>query len=267
LQTNGSVTFSSDGRTITFNIGALYNGTTYTVTLPAGGVTDQYGNSLATPFSSSFTTVADPATGTGAIQSVNPTWNTSGVPTDNLLTLYMNRPVNPSSVSNSSITVTVNGQVYAGTVAVAGGYEIQYTPATPFPYGATVQWWFAGNVQDVYGDYFTANSSYFYTVGAPPNPATASPTVVLASPRYAGSTGVPTNANVDIEFSQPIDPTTLNTSDVWINSGPATPYTVSLAPGANNIVRITPTTPWNASTFYGFCVNTNVKGTNGVAAT
>jgi hypothetical protein len=266
LQDNGSVNWSADGRTMTFNIGALYNGTTYTIAIPAGGLYDEWGNYLTAPFTSTFTTVVDPATGAGSIQSVNPNWNTSGVPTNNLLTLYMNRPVNPSTVSNASITVTVNGAVYPGTVAVTGGgYEIQYTPNTPFPYSATVQWWFAGNVQDVYGDLFNGNNSYFYTVSVPPNPATASPTIISVSPHCCGSTGLPTNAEVDIQYNLPIDPTTL-AGNVYINSGPATPFTLSLP--SPNVVRITPTTPWNASNvFYGFCTNANVKGTNGVAAT
>ena len=266
LQTNGNVSWSVDGRTMTFNVGALYNGTTYTIAIPAGGLYDEWGNSLGTTYTSTFTTASNPATGNGSVQSTNP-GNTSGVPTNNLLTLYMNRQVNASTVSNSSITVTVNGQVYLGTVAVTGGgYEIQYTPNAAFPTGATVQWWFAGSVQDVYGDLFNGTNGYFYTVSAPPDPTTGTPTVVATSPRCCGSTGVPTNTNVDIEFSLPIDPTTLNTSDVWINSGPATPYTVGLAPGTNNVVRITPTTPWTASTWYGFCTNGSVKGTNGVNA-
>jgi hypothetical protein len=266
LQDNGSVNWSADGRTMTFNIGALYNGTTYTIAIPAGGLYDEWGNSLTATFTSTFTSAVDPATGAGGVQSVNPNWNTSGVPTDNLLTLYMNRPVNASTVSNNSIAVTVNGQVYPGTVAVTGGgYEIQYTPNTPFPYSATVQWWFAGNVQDVYGDLFSGNNSYFYTVGAPPNPTTASPTIISVSPRCCGSTGLPTNAEVDIQYNLPIDPTTL-AGNVYINSGPATPFTLSLP--SPNVVRITPTTPWNAlNVFYGFCTNANVKGTNGVAAT
>ena len=153
---------------MTFNIGALYNGATYTIAIPAGGVTDEWGNSLTAPFTSTFTTASNPATGAGSVQSTNP-GNTSGVPTNNLLTLYMNRQVNASTVSNSSITVTVNGVVYPGTVAVTGGgYEIQYTPTTAFPNSATVQWWFAGNVQDVYGDLFNGTSGYFYTVAAAP---------------------------------------------------------------------------------------------------
>jgi methionine-rich copper-binding protein CopC len=264
LQTNGNVNWSADGRTMTFSIGALYNGTTYTIAIPAGGLYDEWGNSLTASFTSTFTTATSPATGNGSVQSVNPNWNTSGVPTNNLLTLYMNRPVNASTVSNSSITVTVNGQVYPGVVAVTGaGYEIQYTPNTPFPYGATVQWWFAGNVQDVYGDLFNGNSSYFYTVGAPPNPATAQPSVVAVSPRCCGESNIPTNANVEFVYNLPIDPTTL-AGNIYINSGPATPFTLSQP--APNIIRMTPTTPWTASTWYGFCTNANVKGTNGVNA-
>jgi hypothetical protein len=266
MLTNGSVTMSSDGRTLTFNTGALNdNGTTYTIAIPAGGVTDEWGNSLTSPFISTFTTSVNPATGAGSVQSTNP-GNTSGVPTNNLLTLYMNRQVNASTVPGS-LTVTVNGVVYSGTTAVTGGgYEIQFTPTTAFPNSATVQWFFSG-AMDVYGDTFNSTSGYFYTVAAPGDPTTTAPAIVAISPRYAGSTNVPTNANVDIEYSLPIDPTTLNTSNVYINSGPATTYTVGLAPGTNNVVRITPSTPWNASNvFYGFCTNGNVKGTNGVKA-
>ena len=266
LQTNGSVTMSADGRTMTFNVGALYNGTTYTIAIPAGGVTDEWGNSLSAPFTSSFTTVADPATCCGGVQSTNPSNNASGVPTNNLLTLYMNRQVNPSTVAGN-LTVTVNGQVYAGTTqATAGGWEIQFTPTVAFPNSATVQWFLSGNVQDVYGNYLYGNSGYFYTA-AVVNTATTSPSIIAVSPRCCGSTNVATNANVDIEYNLPIDATTLNTTDVFINSGPATPYTVGLAPGTNNVVRITPSTPWTASTWYGFCANASVKGTNGVAAT
>ena len=187
IQDNGGFTISADDRTLTFNNGALSNGYTYTIVLPAGGVTDISGNALATAFTSTFTTASNPATGNGSVQGTNPGNNASSVPTSNLLTLYMNRQVDPSTVSASSLTVTVNGQLYAGTVqATAGGYEIQFTPTVPFPNSATVQWFLAGNVMDVYGDAFNGDSGYFYTVAAPPNPATATPTVVAVSPRCCG---------------------------------------------------------------------------------
>jgi hypothetical protein len=264
LQDNGGFTISADGRTLTFNNGALYNGTTYTIVIPANGVTDLSGNALANTVTSTFTTATNPATGNGSIQGETPGNNASSVPTDTLLTLYMNRQVNASTVSNSSVTVTVNGVVYTGTVQVTGGgYEIQYTPTVPFPNGATVQWFLSGSVMDIYGDNFSGNSGYFYTVGAPPNPATAQPTVVSVSPRCCGETNIPTNANVEFVYNVPIDPTTL-AGNIYINSGPATPFTLSQP--SPNIVRLTPNTPWTASTWYGFCTNSSVMGTNGVAA-
>jgi LEA14-like dessication related protein len=258
LQNSGSVTMSADGRTITFNQGALNNGTTYTIFIPAGGVTDDWGNTLSSPYTSTFTTMADPATGNGSVQSAVP-GNTSGIPTDTLLTLYMNRQVNSSTVSGN-LTVTVNGQVYAGiTLATADGYEIQFTPITAFPNSATVQWFLSGNVMDVNGNYFNSASGYFYTVAAPSNPATTVPQVVAVSPYCCGSTNVPTNAEIDIQYNVPLDATTLS-GNVYRNGSPTTPYTVALAPGTTNVVRITPTAPWNASgVFYGFCTNSNVK--------
>ena len=73
----------------------------------------------------------------------------------------------PSTLPGN-LTVTVNGQVYAGNVqSTASGYEIQFTPSTPFPNGATVQWFLSGSVLDVYGDNFNGTSGYFYTAAAP----------------------------------------------------------------------------------------------------
>jgi hypothetical protein len=268
LQTNGSVTMSADGRTMTFNIGALNNGTTYTIAIPAGGVTDDWGNSLAAPFISTFTTMADPATGNGSVQSTNP-GNTSGVPTNTLLTLYMNRQVNASTVPGS-LTVTVNGQVYSGTTAGrrGGGYEIQYTPTTAFPNSAAVQWFLSGNVQDVYGDLFNGASGYFYTVAAPVrNPATAQPHWSSRSAPIAADDQCAHQRRDRYSVQRAHRPTTLTTSNVYLNSGPATPYTVALAPGTNkrraHHAQHSVELP---STWYGFCTNANVKGTNGVAA-
>jgi hypothetical protein len=268
LQDRGSISMSADNRTMTFNSGVLYTNAAYTIDLPAGGITDPSGNALATTFTSTFTTGTNPATGNGSVQSVAPGNNATGVPTDTLLTLYMNRQVDAATLPGQ-LTVTVNGAVFAGTVqAVASGYEIQFTPTTQFPNGATVQWFLSGSVLDVNGDAFNGNSGYFYTAPTV-NAATASPQIIAVSPPCCTENGnIPTNGEIDIEYSLPINATTLS-GNVYLNSGPSTPtFTVGLAPGTTNVVRIAPTggSFWNASTFYGFCANANVKGTNGVAA-
>ena len=81
VQDRGSFTLSSDNRTLYFNIGSLLGGTTYTVSLPAGGVSDMSGNHLNAdsngdpltgPYISTFTTMSDPATDHGSVQGENP---------------------------------------------------------------------------------------------------------------------------------------------------------------------------------------------------
>ena len=264
LQDYGSVTWSADNRTMYFNTGAFYNGTTYTVALPAGGITDMSGNALATNFISSFVTAVNPATGNGSVVGSSPGVNASGVPTVSLLTLYVNRQVEPSTLPGN-VYVTVNGQVYAGTVqAAASGLEVQFTPSTPFPNGATVQWFLTSNVYDVYGDPFYGTSGYFYTAPAP-DPL-AAPSLVAVSPSCcAQNYNVPTNAQFDLQYSMPLDPTTLG--GIYFNSSPSTPATFALVPGSPNVVRITPNSPLTPSVFYGLCNNSSLKGTNGVAAT
>ena len=75
-----------------------------------------WGNTLAQDFVSTFSTMADPATGNGSVFGTTPSTSTSSsVPVNSLLTLYLNRQVNASTLSGQ-LTVTVNGQVYAGTV-------------------------------------------------------------------------------------------------------------------------------------------------------
>jgi len=262
LQDQGSVTMSGDGKTMTFSVGALYQGTTYTVLLPAGGISDPSGNTLATTFSSSFTVGTNPSTSNGTVVSPRPANNASGVPTNTLLTLYVSNPVNASTLAGN-VVVTVNGAVYPGTLtAPANGYEVQFTPTTPFPNGATVQWWFS-NVYDTTNVAFTSASGYFYTAPTTPNPATAQPTVVAVSPVYGTSTNVPTNTVINIEFNLPLDPTTVNSTNVAFYSG--NNLTSVVTQPSPNVIRVTPSSTYTVNTAYYLCANSSVKGTNGVA--
>jgi hypothetical protein len=267
LEDYGGYSLSADNRTLTFNVGALYNNTDYTIIFPAGGISDQWGNTLAKDFVSTFSTMADPSTGNGSVIGTAPSVSTSSsVPVNTLLTLYLNRQVNASTLPGNVI-VSVNGQVFSGTVqADASGYQVQFLPAVQFPNSATVQWWFLGNVQDIYGDYFNGDSGYFYTVAAV-NPATAQPTVTAVSPACCNVQNIPINGEVDVQYTQPLNPTTVTTANFYQNTGPAITYAVGMVAGTNNtVVRIKPTTSFNSSTQYGFCTNSSVTGANGIAA-
>jgi hypothetical protein len=256
---------SADNRTLTFNSGTLYNGTLYTIQLPAGGITDPSGNSLATTFSSTFTTGTNPATGNGGVQSVEPGANSTGNPTDTLLTLFLNRQVSASTLPGN-VVVTVNGAIYPGNVvATADNYEVQFTPSTPFPAGATVQWWFSalGTVLDVNGDAMNGDSGYFYTAPAV-NAATAPPALVSLSPS-SGSTNVPINTEVDLAFNLPINASTVIGANVAIYDYTAATYpAVTLTMPSSTEIRIKPNAALTPGHYYYGCAFASVAGTNGV---
>ncbi|MGD0894371.1 MAG: Ig-like domain-containing protein [Terracidiphilus sp.] len=266
VQDRGSISMSADNRTLTFSSGVLYTGTTYTIQLPAGGISDPSGNTLASTYSSTFTTGTNPAAGNGGVQSVEPGSNATGVPTDSLLTLFLSRQVNPSTLTGN-VVVTVNGQIYGGTVqATADDYEVQYTPSTPFPNGAAVQWWFSalGTVLDVNGDPMNGTSGYFYTAPTV-NSATAVPVDVNNSPG-TGAINVPTNADIYLQFSEPLNAATLNTTNVYLYDNTTGTYpTVTVSQPEPGVIKLAPASPLVASSAYYACANGSVQGSNGVA--
>jgi hypothetical protein len=257
LQTTNSITLSADGRTVTFNSGALNPTAVYTISIPAGIVSDPSGNTLASDYISTFTVAADPATGNGGVQGTSPSNGATGIPASSLLTLYLNRPVNPSTLTGN-LLVTVNGSVYAGTLtAAANNYEVQFTPSVAFPTGAVVQWFF-NNMLDVYGDPFNADSGTFYTAAS--TTSSAAPQQIAVSPGQASNT-VPSNGEIDIEYSSPINAATLAAG---VNvSGGGLAATITLP--SPNIIRIVPSAALATSTFYYVCTTSALQGTNGTA--
>lgn len=253
-QDRGSINLSADGRTITFNTGTLYAGTAYTINLQAGGITDASGNGLASTFVSTFTTASYPVTSSGSVSAAAPTNNATGVPTNSLLTLYLNRAVDPSTL-NGNFIVTVSGVVYPGTVSTtAANFEVQFTPTTPFPNGAFVQWLFSG-VLDPNGVTFNANSGTFYTIAA--SSPTAAPQLISYCPGY-GVSNVPVNAVISLAYNLPIDGTTLAAG---VNFSGGVPASITLA--SPNVIRIVPTAVMTPNTFYYVCINSTLKGANG----
>jgi hypothetical protein len=128
----------------------------------------------------------NPATGNGSVQSTNP-GNTSGVPTNNLLTLYMNRQVNASTVLEQQHH---RHRERRGLLRnrIGDGRRLRDPVHAHHcvPEQRAVQWWFSGNVQDVYGDSSTAPAATSTPLAAAPDPTTAAPSVVAVSPRCCG---------------------------------------------------------------------------------
>jgi len=248
---------------LTFSSGTLYGDATYTIDLPAGGISDP----SATRWPLRYQHLQHRRRsrhGQWKRPEYEPWEQRNGIPTNQLLTLYMNRQVNPSTLSGN-LVVTVNGAVYAGTVsATADNYEVQYTPTTRSPTAPPCNGSSPASM--------TCPAMSSTAPAATSTPPLLPPTLPLRSPHRCDQSVLlqlaarATNTEIDIQYSQPIDPTTVTTANFYQNGpAPAVPYTVALAPGTNNVVRISPPPAgWDPSYYYtGFCVNGNVKGTNG----
>src|SRR5262249_47805837 len=153
--------------------------------------------------------------------------------------LYVSEAMNASTVTGA-LHISQNGVLVSGTAQVTdNGQVIQFKPVAPFQNNALIQVFLDDTAQDVNGNSLTAYQGSFRTVV---DTSTIAPAVVSTSP-VNGSTGVPTNIVIDIGFNEPLDPATVNGTNVSLLQTdvccpyPVVPSTVSLV-GNGTIIRI-----------------------------
>src|SRR6185312_14456433 len=145
---------------------------------------------------------------------------------------------------STSLNVSQNGVLVAGTISLSGNNQVvSFTPSAPFTAGAYVQVFFSPAATDTFGNALN-NFQYAFTIAAAVS-TTSAPTVIATVPYNGSGNGnnpVSTNSPVDIEFSKPIDPTTVNTTNFVLafcgSGGQPVARTVTLR--TPTIVRITP---------------------------
>lgn len=257
--------WSSDNQAVMLNAQLPYNSTVTVVV--NNGVVDLSGNPITAPFRSSFSTIPTPTTQfTPNVTAMRPGNGSTGVPTNTAITLYVSSPVNPSTVQGQ-VVVSQNGVPISGTAAVApGGGEIEFTPAVPLAYNAAVQVFVQSAVTDINGNPFAAYSGQFMTAA---NYATAPPTVLSVIPGSSGT--VATNSIVQVQFSKPIDPSTVTASNFtlsncngwcgWSNSAVATNITFP----SPNVIQLTPTSPLPTSSSFEISIGTGISDLSGNA--
>ena len=255
--------WSSDNRSVTLNTQLPYNSTVTVVV--NNGVVDLSGNPITAPFRSSFSTILTPPTQvTPNVTAMRPGNGSTGVPNNTVITLYVSSPVNPSTVQGQ-VVVSQNGAAITGSVVVKpGGSEIEFTPDAPLAYNATVQVFVQPAVTDVYGNPFAAYSGQFVTAT---NYASAPPTVLSVVP--GGNTPAPTNSIIDVQFSKPIDSSTVTSSNFalyncngwcgWSNSLVAT----NISFPSPSVIRLTPTSPLPTSGSFDISIGTGITDLSG----
>jgi hypothetical protein len=254
---------SSDNRTVMLNGSNLSPSTTYTV-VATSQVTDLPGNAL-TYFQSQFTTAPALSATAPRVVTQRPGNGATGVPPTAPITMFTSgSPLDPATVTSSSLRISQNGVLVSGAIAVTGNNQaIQFTPGSNFNFGAVVQIYMDTTVADMNGVPLSAVYNSSFTIA--PDPATTGPSPVAANPNpQYNATNVFTNVIPQVAFDQPLLLSTVNgtTVTLLLNNSPATSVVGSVTLLNNNVVQFKPSAALAASSTYYLNLNgvTNTQG-------
>jgi hypothetical protein len=136
------------------------------------------------------------------------------VPTNAAITVVLDEPVNPVSVTSTSLRINDGAtQDVAGTRSVsAGGRTISFVPAAPLAVGQPHTVLSNRTIRDLAGNVLFGPSFSFTTSFTAD---TTGPQVLVTSPGD-GFTDVPTNVRIEIGFDEPLQ--TLSIDQVTLSS-------------------------------------------------
>jgi len=281
-----AVQLSSDGMTITLAYtGNLAAGTTYTLTVPTGGFTDQDGNEVycstnlgatcagGIAFSSTFTTGTSTDSTHGTISMINPSPGSNGAALTQAVTIQFSKPWNPNTLSgqyfvlldnnNSNYPIagiiTTGNTVCNGVAITPAANTMTFCPSVALPANTTIQV-LAGYYVNIY-DLAGNNFAYLNTSFGTANTADTTPPQVVSITPANGATNVGPYGTVAITFNKSLDYTTINGYNFALYNG-----STNLSAGVSyssdrSIVYLSTTLPYSAT--ITATVSSNVKDYNG----
>ncbi len=247
-------------------VSALALSTRYTVVVANGGtgVKDVAGNGLTNVFTASFTTVLADTNGPTVV-GVSPVNGAAGVSPATLVRVTFSEAMDPVSITNGITLTNSAGALVPSTVAYyAATNTAVLTPVSPLAlstrYTVVVANGGAG-VKDVAGNGMTnVFTASFTTVLADTN----GPTVVGVSP-VNGAAGVSPATQVQVTFSEAMDPVTITNGITLTNSAGALVPSAVAYYAATNTAVLTPVSALALSTRYTVVVANGGTGVKDVA--
>jgi large repetitive protein len=167
---------------------------------------DTDGNSLVGQTSFSFTTAFDTDTDVPHLAATSPANGDNNVPTNAVIMLEFNEPLSIVSVTND-IQVFAFGQPVPGSIALSdANRRITFTPFVPLAANTLHTVTVGPAIRDLGGNLIDNPGSFSFQTGDADDET--SPSIVSISP-LDGSTGVPVNAGVQVQFNKPVSPLTV----------------------------------------------------------
>ena len=255
----GVITYNTANNTATFTpTASLAGGTAYTATVTTG-VKDLAGNALAATKTWTFATAdATPPT----VTAISPANLATNVATNAAIQVTFSEAMDASTIIPANFTLKNTGTSANVTVTVAYNAATQVATITPTGslsnltnYTLTV----GTGVKDAAGNPMVAPVVSTFTTA--PVPDVIRPTIVGRFPA-PGATLVAADTAVRVTFSEPIDQTTMTSTNFKLapTSTPGSPVAATLTyESATNTVKIKPTTNLGSNVQYTVTVTTGVK--------
>jgi methionine-rich copper-binding protein CopC len=254
----GTVSYNPTTHVATFTpSSALAQNTSYTVTV-SGSIRDPAGNVMGPDFVFSFST-GDTTPPT--IVSTVPANLATNVSTTTTVSATFSEAMDPTTITGTTfaLRVTATSTAVAGTVAYSPATNTAtFTPSSPLSPGTTYTARITTGVRDLAGNALASQFEWTFITGT-------APTVTAVVPAN-GATNVSTATTVTVTFSAPMDPTTINNSNITLRTTVTStnvPGTVVYNP-ASNSATFTPSSALAGATSYTFTVTTGVKSAFGV---
>src|SRR5260370_12658863 len=213
---------------------------------------DTSGNALS--YSFGFTTGFSPDSDVPHLLATSPAGGAVNIPTNAQIVLEFNEPLNAISVVGA-IQVTGSGQNISGALALSdGNRRVTFTPGATYTANSLQTVTVAGTITDDAGFALDNPGTFSFQTGAGTN--NQPPTITTVSPGN-GAAGVPTNAVVQIGFSERIDALTVN-SGTFVVYPQATGIPIGGTYGVSGdglSATFTPSAPLQPSTGYSISVS------------
>src|SRR6185369_7988104 len=245
---SGTISLSMNGRTLTFAPNTpLAVGRNHSVFFAFQGIQDLAGNFLSGSNFSFTTSFAADVIGP-QVTGVSPADGLTQAPINAQVMVTFNEPVQTLSVDNVTLTAAAT-PINVTRTLTNGNRTLTLTPALLLPANTLFTVNIGTAVKDLAGNNLSSAVTTSFTTGTGAD--LIRPTITQVDPA-SGATGVPTNAVIRLQFSERINPLTVNSSTFQIlTSNFGVPVSGNITVAADRLsATFTPSSPLALSTAY-----------------
>jgi len=149
------------------------------------------------------------------VASTDPANGATGVAFNHMLVATFNDPMDPNTITSSTFTLKQGSTAVAGQVSYTGT-TATFKPETILEPNKTYTGTLTTGVKDISGNALAGDHSFSFTTGDVPD--ITLPTINLMDP-VINATGIARNKQIELTFSEHMDPSTISTTTFTLKQG------------------------------------------------